>query len=153
MLNHIASCQSEAYQTYRQRFPDLPAIHLAIRYTLNQKLYPNRSMSVGPAPKPVTPRLELRWDGTAETAPDSPFLQMWQLFPALPTQPTQWLLVTATSETRKLKTVVLADGEIAQEGTKEYLWRSLQLMTQASEEATRELGTMVSEAVEQSRMR
>jgi hypothetical protein len=26
MLNHIASCQSEAYQTYRQRFPDLPAL-------------------------------------------------------------------------------------------------------------------------------
>jgi hypothetical protein len=78
---------------------------------------------------------------------------MWQLFPALPTQPTQWLLVTATSETRKLKTVVLADGEIAQEGTKEYLMRSLQLMTQASEEATRELGVLVSEAVEQSRMR
>jgi hypothetical protein len=153
MLTHIASCQSESYQAYRQRFPDLPAIHLAIRYTLSQKLYPNRSLSIGPAPKPVTPRLELRWDGTAETTPENPFLQIWQLFPALPTQPTQWLLVTVTSETQKLKTVVLEDGQIAQEGTKEYLMRSLQLMMADSDESTRELGTAVSEAVEQSRMR
>jgi hypothetical protein len=153
MLTHIAACQAEAYQAYRQRFPELPQSHFAIRYTLSQKLYPNRSMSIGPAPKPVTPRLELWWDGTAETAPENPFLQMWQLFPALPIQPTQWLLVTVTSETQKLKTVVLADGQIAQEGTKAYLMHSLQLMKQDSDEATRELGTAVSEAVEQSRMR
>jgi hypothetical protein len=62
-------------------------------------------------------------------------------------------LVTVTSETQRLKTVVLEDGRVAQEGTKEYLMRSLQLMTQAPEEATRELGRLVSEAVEQSRMR
>ncbi len=153
MLTHIAACQSEAYQLYRQRFPDLPPLHLAIRYTLSQKLYPNRSVFVGPATKAVTLRLELWWDGTVDTAPTGCFTQIWQLFPALPTHPTQCLLITATRETQKLKTIALADGRIAQEGTKAYLWQALRLMSQAPDASTCALGEMVSEAVEQSRMR
>ncbi len=153
MLNHIAACESEAYQLYRERYPSLSSVHLAIRYTLTQKLYPNRSTFIGPATKAVTPRLELWWDGTVATAPTGFFTQIWQLFPALPTHPTQCLLITATRETQKLKAVALADGRIAQEGTKEYLWQALRRMTQDLDASTRALGTMVSEAVEQGRMR
>jgi hypothetical protein len=150
MLNHIAACPFETYQAYRQRYPSLSALHLAIRYTLNQKLYPNRPISIGPATKETYPRLELLWSDTDETALlHNPFTQIWRSFPLLPTHPPHWLVVTATSETQKLKTIALADGRIAQEGTKEYLMRSLQLMTQLPDPYIRDLGTLVAEALEQ----
>jgi hypothetical protein len=154
ILTHIAACQSEAYQVYRQRYPSLPILPLAIRYTLNQKLYPNRPISVGLATKETYPRLELLWGGTDATTPPDRFLtQIWRSFPLLRSHPPQWLVVTATSETQKLKTIALEDGRIAQEGTKEYLERSLQQMTQSPQEYTRELGTLVLEALEQGRMK
>ncbi len=154
MLNHIAACQSETYQSYRQRFPSLSALHLAIRYTLNQKLYPNRPLSVGPATKDTYPRLELLAGGTDESAPsNNPFTQIWRSFPLLRSHPPQWLVITATSETQKLKTIALENGQIAEEGTKEYLWRSLQLMTHSPNAYTCELGTVISKALEQGLMK
>jgi hypothetical protein len=154
ILNPIAACQSETYQAYRQRYPSLSAIHLAIRYTLNQKLYPNRQVSIGPATRDAYPRLELLWSGMEKTTPsDSPFTQIWRSFPLLRLHPPQWLVITATSETQKLKMLTLEDGQIAQEGTKEYLMRSLQMMIDSSDEYTRDLGTLVSEALEQGCMK
>ncbi len=154
MLNHIAACQTETYQRYQQRFPALSALHLAIRYTLHQKLYPNRPLSVGPAAKDSYPRLEPMWGSTDETpSSDHFFTQIWRSFPLLRSHPPQWLVVTATSETQKLKTIALADGQLAEEGTKEYLLRALQLMTHSPNPDTRELGTLVSEALEQGRLK
>jgi hypothetical protein len=149
-LNHIESCSSEQYQTYRQRYPSLSAPHLAIRYTLTQKLYPNRSVSVGLAVKDQYPRIELLWGDTEEILPpDNPFAQIWRSFPPLPTHPPQWLVITVTTETQTLKTITLADGRIAQEGTREYLERALLRMSQRPDAYTHDLGILVAAALAQ----
>jgi hypothetical protein len=153
-LTLIEACASEPYQAYQQRFVFETALHTAIRYTLTQKLYPNRTFSIGPSAKDAYPRLELLWGGTAETTPpDHPFTQIWRIYPMIRMHPPQWLVMTATSETQKLKTLVLENGLRAQEGTKEYLMRSLQLMQTQPEEYTHDLGMLVAEAFEQGRMK
>jgi hypothetical protein len=153
-LTLIEACASEPYQAYQQRFVSETALYTAIRYTLTQKLYPNRTFSIGPSAKDAYPRLELLWGGTAETTPpDHPFTQIWRIYPMIRMHPPQWLVMTATSETQKLKTIVLENGQRAQEGTLEYLTRSLQLMQAQPDEYTHDLGTLVAEAFEQGRMK
>jgi hypothetical protein len=153
-LTLIETCTSERYQTYQQRFPSAPALHTAIRYTLTQKLYPNRTVTLGPSAKDAYPRLELMWGETeATTPPDHPFTQIWRVYPMLRAHPPQWLVITATDETQKLKTIVLENGHRAQEGTKEYLVRSLEQMQAQPDEYTHDLGTLVAEAFEQGRMK
>jgi hypothetical protein len=151
MLTHIAACRSEPYQAYRQRHAALPPLELAIRYTLTQKLYPNRPVSIGPAAQDAYPRLERLWGSTNATAlPDRPLNEVWRCYPMLRTHPPQWIVMTATSETRKLKAMVLEDGRIAQEGTRAYLERALRLMTrQSQDESTYDLGTLAIAALEQ----
>jgi hypothetical protein len=61
--------------------------------------------------------------------------------------------MTATSETQKLKTIALADGRLAQEGTREYLVRSLELMTQSADKYTHDVGAAVIEALAKKQMR
>jgi hypothetical protein len=153
-LTLIEACASEPYQAYQQRFVSETALHTAIRYTLTQKLYPNRTFSIGPCAKDAYPRLELMWGGTVETTPpDHPFTQIWRIYPMIRMHPPQWLVMTATSETQKLKTIVLENGQRAQEGTLEYLMRSLQQMQTQSDEYTHDLGMLVAEAFEQGRMK
>jgi hypothetical protein len=149
-LTHIADCQSEKYRTYRERYSTLPALQLAMQYTITQKLYPSRPFSIGPAEKIVHPRLELMWGSPHESAqPDAPLAQIWCIQPMLKFHPPQWLIIAITSETRKLNAIALEDGRMAQEGTREYLERSLQLMTEYPDEYAKELGKLVLEALEQ----
>jgi hypothetical protein len=153
-LSLIEACDSEQYQAYQQRFGSETALYIAIRYTLTLKLYPNRTFSIGPSAKDAYPRLELWWGGTEETTPpDHPVTQLWRIYPMIRKHQPQWLVVTATSETQKLKTIALADGRLAQEGTREYLLRSLFLMQAQPEEYTHDLGTLVAEACEQRRIK
>jgi hypothetical protein len=108
----------------------------------------------GPCAKDAYPRLELLWGGTEETTPsDHPFTQICRIYPMIRMHPPQWLVITATDETQKLKTIVLENGQRAQEGTKEYLVRSLQLMQAQPDEYTHDLGMLVAEAFEQGRMK
>jgi hypothetical protein len=153
-LTLIEACASERYQAYQQRFVSETDLYIAIRYTLTQKLYPNRTFSIGPCAKDARPRLELIWGGTEETTPpDHPFTQLWRIFPLLRGHSPQWLVVTATSETQKLKTIALGDGRMAQEGTREYLVRSLERMQAQPDAYTHDVGTLVAEGFEQGRMK
>jgi hypothetical protein len=153
-LTHIAACQSEKYRTYRERYPSLPEVQLAMQYTITQKLYPGRPFSVGLAAKVVHPRLELLWGSPHESArPDDPLAQIWCIQPMLKFHPPQWIVIAITSETRKLNAIALEDGRMAQEGTREYLARSLQIMTQHPDEYTNDLGKLVLEALEQGRVK
>jgi hypothetical protein len=154
-LTLIETCSSERYQAYQQRFcADETALDIAIRYALTQKLYPNRTFSIGPCAKDAYPRLELLWGGTAETTPPNhPFTQLWRIFPMIRMHSPQWLVMTATSETQRLKTIALADGRLAQEGTREYLVRSLELMTQSADKYTHDVGAAVIEALAKKQMR
>jgi Helix-turn-helix of DDE superfamily endonuclease/DDE superfamily endonuclease len=130
----ITACQSEKYRTYRERYPSLPALQLAMQYTITQKLYPGRPFSVGPAEKVVHPRLELLWGSPHESAQsDDPLAQIWCIQPMLKFHPPQWIVIAITSETRKLNAIALEKGRMAQEGTREYLLRSLQLMIEHPE--------------------
>jgi hypothetical protein len=153
-LTHIAACQSEKYKAYRQRYRSLPALPLAMQYTITQKLYPGRPFSVGLAAKVVHPRLELLWGSPHESArPDDPLAQIWCIQPMLKFHPPQWIVIAITSETRKLNAIALEDGRMAQEGTREYLVRSLQIMVENPDEYTNDLGKLVLEALEQGRVK
>jgi hypothetical protein len=153
MLTHIAACQSEPYQVYRQRHSALPPLELAIRYTLTQKLYPNHPVSIGPAAQDIYACLERLWGSTNATALPDIHLhlnEIWCCHPQQHNDPPQWLVITTTSETRKLKATVLEDGSIAQEGTRAYLERSLRLMTrQSQDEYAYDIGTLAIAALEQ----
>jgi hypothetical protein len=63
--------------------------------------------------------------------------------------PPTWHVITITSETQKLKTIALEEGRFAQEGTREYLVRSLDLITQSPDKYTHDVSTAVREALEQ----
>jgi hypothetical protein len=153
-LTHIAACQSEKYRTYRERYPSLPALQLAMQYTITQKLYPGRPFSVGLAAKVVHPRLELLWGSPHESAQsDDPLAQIWCIQPMLKFHPPQWIVIAITSETRKLTAIALEDGRMAQEGTREYLARSLQIMVENPDEYTSDLGKLIAEALEQGRVK
>jgi hypothetical protein len=154
ILSHIAPCQSEKYSAYHQRKQDRPALKLIIEYAITQKLYPQRPVFIGFAPKAIYPRLELLWGQTDETILNpSPLNQIWCIYPMLRTDPPQWLIIAATNDTQPLKTIFLENGQIAQEGTYEYLARSLHLMAQSEEEYTQAISQRVTEALEHRRIR
>jgi hypothetical protein len=99
-------------------------------------------------------RLEILWGGTEETSsPNHPFTQTWRIYPILWAHPPTWHVITITSEAQKLKTIALEEGCFAQEGTREYLVRSLDLMTQSPDKYTHDVGTAVIEALEQAQVR
>jgi hypothetical protein len=154
ILSHIASCDSEKYKTYHQRKPDRPALKLIIEYTITQKLYPQRPVFIGVAPKPVYPRLELLWGQTDDTSIESsPLNQIWCIYPMMRTDPPQWLIVAATTDTQPLRSIPLENGQIAQEGTREYLCHTLHLMTECKDEYTQALSNRVTEALENRRIK
>jgi hypothetical protein len=77
LLSHICPSHSEKYQSYHQRNTERPAQKRIIEYTLTQKLYPNRPVFIGTAPKPLYPRLELLWgEGDEATMKPNPLTQI-----------------------------------------------------------------------------
>jgi hypothetical protein len=154
ILSPIASCDSEKYKTYHQRKPDRPVQKLIIEYTLTQKLYPQRSVFIGFAPKAVYPRLELLWGQTDNTSVNAnPLNQIWCIYPMMRTDPPQWIVIAATTDTQPLKTIPLENGQIAEEGTLAYLERSLHLMSQSEDPYTLGLSKLVTEAIEYRRIK
>jgi hypothetical protein len=146
-LSHIASCASEKYKTYHQRQPDRPVQKLIIEYTITQKLYPHRPVFIGVAPKAVYPRLELLW-GNDDTPTECSLLkQIWCIYPMMRTDPPQWIIMAATSDSQPLQSILLENGQIAQEGTLAYLARSLHLMGECEDEYTQTLSKRVTEAI------
>jgi hypothetical protein len=152
ILSHIAPCQSEKYQTYRQRQPDRPALKLIIEYAITQKLYPQRPVFIGIAAKAVYPRLELLW-GQSDDTPTNPLNQIWCIYPMMRTDPPQWLIIAVTTATQPLKKIPLENGQIAQEGTYEYLERSLYLMSKSEDEYTQVISQRVTEALAHRRIK
>jgi hypothetical protein len=150
-LSHVESCRSDKYQTYQKRNPERSGPSCFIEYAITQKLHSNNPVSIGPAFKAVYPRLELLWGHADE--PSMPLTQIWRIYPMLRNDPVQWLLIAATTDTQRLKTIALENGQVAQEGSSEYLGRSLQLMAQNLDEYTQMLAGLVTEAVEQKRVK
>jgi hypothetical protein len=154
ILSHIASCDGEKYKTYHQRKPDRPALKRIIEYAITQKLYPQRPVFIGIAAKAVYPRLELLWGQTDDSFLNpNPLTQIWCIYPMMRTDPPQWLIIAATTDTQPLKTILLENGQIAQEGTYEYLERSLHLMSQSEDEYTQAISQRVTEALAHRRLK
>jgi hypothetical protein len=151
LLAHVESCRSDKYQAYQKRNPERSGPSCFIEYAITQKLHSNKPVSIGPASKAVYPRLELLWGHADE--PSMPLTQIWRIYPMLRNDPVQWLIIAATTDTQRLKTIALENGQIAQEGSSEYLGRSLQLMAQNLDEYTQMLAGLVTEAVEQKRVK
>jgi hypothetical protein len=147
ILSHIAPCDSEKYKTYHQRKPDRPLLKLIIEYTITQKLYPQRPVFIGIATKPMYPRLELLWGSDDTPTNASPLKQIWCIYPMMRTDPPQWLIIAATTDTQPLRSITLENGQIAQEGTLAYLERSLHLMSKSEDEYTQTLSKRVTEAI------
>ncbi len=154
ILTLIDSCKSEKYTSYLKRKQRSDEQNLFVGYTITQKLYPNRSIFIGEAPKAVFPRLECLWGHTDEpTMQPNPFTQIWCIYPMIRTDSAQWIVIAGTTDHQPLKTIALENGKMAQEGTYEYLLRSLFLMAQSEDEYTQALAGLVSEAVEQKRVK
>jgi hypothetical protein len=153
ILSHIAPCDSEKYKAYRQRKSERPELKRIIEYTITQKLYPQRPVFIGAAPKPVSPRLELLWGSDDTPTNASPLNQIWCIYPMMRTDPPQWLIIAATTDTQPLRTITLENGQIAQEGTHEYLCHALHLMTECKDEYTQALSKHVTEAIEYRRIK
>ncbi len=151
ILSHIAPCDSEKYKTYHQRKLDRPTLKLIIEYAITQKLYPQRPVFIGITTKAVYPRLELLW-GQSDT-PTNSLNQIWCIYPMMRTDPPQWLIIAATTDTQPLKNIPLENGQIAQEGAYEYLERSLHLMSQSDDEYTQVISQRVTEALEKRRIK
>jgi hypothetical protein len=148
ILSHIASCNSEKYKAYQRKRERSDLKHI-IKYTITQKLYPQRPVFIGAAPKPVYPRVEMLWGENDESAAIANSLtQIWCIYPMMRTDPPQWLVVAATTDTQPLKTIALENGQIAEEGSLEYLRRSLHLMFQSEDPHTLNLSKLVTEALE-----
>jgi hypothetical protein len=153
-LSRIESCHLAKYQNYRQSHKDGLDQTRFVEYAITQKLYPNRPFSIGPASTPAYPRLEWLWG-----AMDSPILphnlltQIWRIFPMNRTDPPQWLIIAATVDGESLNIIALEKGQMVQEGTSEYLVRSLQLMSQTDDDYTCTLSKLVREAFEQKRLK
>jgi hypothetical protein len=153
VLSHIASCDSEKYKAY-QRKREGRELKLIVEYTITQKLYPQRPVFIGMAPKPVYPRLELLWGENDEpTLNPNPLTQIWRIYPMMRTDPPQWVVIAATTDTQPLKTIALENGQIAEEGTLEYLEQSLHLMAQSEDQYTHGLSKLVTEALEHKRVK
>jgi hypothetical protein len=71
----------------------------------------------------------------------------------LRTDPPVWLIIAATTATQPLRTIILENGQIAQEGSYEYLQQSLHLMRQSKDEYTHALGERVTEALGNKRIK
>jgi hypothetical protein len=154
ILSHIASCRSEKYSAYHQRKQDRPELKLIIEYAITQKLYPQRPIFIGFAPKAVYPRLELLWGQIDESILNpSPLNQIWCIYPMMRTDPPQWLIMAATTDAQPLKTITLENGLIAEEGTLAYLERSLYLMGESEDEYTLTLSKRVTEALADKRVK
>ena len=69
------------------------------------------------------------------------------------TDPPQWLIIAATTDTQPLKTIRLESGQIAQEGTYEYLERSLHLMSESEDEYSQAISQRVNEALAHRRIK
>jgi hypothetical protein len=153
-LSRIESCHSVKYQSYRQSYKEGLDLTHFVKYAITQKLYPNRPISIGPAPTPAYPRLEWLWGAMdLPTLPHNPLNQIWRIFPMSRTDPPQWLIIAATVDGESLKSIGLENGQVVQEGTSEYLGRSLQLMSQTDDEYTCTLSRLVREAFEQKRVK
>lgn len=145
----VETFRAAKYQAYSRRHSDIPEHTRFVEYVLTQKLYPNRSVFIGSAPRAVHPRMEVLWGHEHEPSMSyNPFSQIWCVYPILKTDAPQWLIIAATTGNQRLKTVALENGQIAQEGTSEYLTQSLQLMVQNTDDYTSTLGRLVSEAYE-----
>jgi hypothetical protein len=148
-LTLVTSCQNPKFKTYCQRRSTQSILRLIIEYTITQKLYPQRPVFIGAAPKAVFPRLEQLW---SDSDP-SPLRQIWRVFPMNRADAPQWLILAATTDTQPLQTLTLENGKIAQEGTDDYLQRSLHLMAQSDDDYTQTLSHLVTEASEQKRIK
>jgi hypothetical protein len=153
ILSHIAPCDSEKYKAYRQRKSERPELKRIIEYTITQKLYPQRPVFIGAAPKRLYPRLELLWGESDDSAIHNPVTQIWCVYPMMRTDPPQWLIVAATTATQPLRSIPLENGQIAQEGTYEYLERALYLMAQSKDEYIHALAELVTEALRNKRIK
>jgi hypothetical protein len=145
ILSHITSCEGEKYKAYCLGRPEHPWFKLMIEYTITQKLYPQRPVFRGAAARPVYPSLELLWGDDAMTLDG--LTQIWCIYPMMRTDPPQWLVIAATSDTQGLRTMALADGRVAQEGTYAYLNCVLEGMAQGEDEYVQGLSGRVSEAL------
>lgn len=151
ILSHITFCEGEKYKAYCLRRREAPWFKLMIEYTITQKLYPQRPVFVGAAVKAVYPRLELLW-GDELTVPDG-LTQIWCVYPMMRTDPPQWLIVAASSDTQPLQAIALENGQIAQEGSYEYLNRALDGMAQSENEYAQGLSHRVGDALEDGRVK
>ena len=150
LLAYVDSCGSDKYLTYQKRNPERSGPNCFVEYAITQKLYPNRPVSIGPASQAVYPCLELLWNDTDEASiPHTALTQIWRIYPMLRHDPVQWFIIAATTDTQCLKTIALENGQIAQEGTSEYLRQSLQMMAQHPDEYTQTLVGLATEAIEQ----
>jgi hypothetical protein len=69
------------------------------------------------------------------------------------TDPPQWLIIADTTDTQPLRSIPLENGQIAEEGTREYLCHTLHLMTECEDEYTQALSNRVTEAMEYRRIK
>jgi hypothetical protein len=154
VLSRIESCHVAKYQNYRQSHKDGLDPMRFVEYAITQKLYPNRPLSIGPASTPAYPRLEWLWGAMNQpTLPHNPLTQIWRIFPMNRTDPPQWLIIAATVDGESLNIIALEKGQMVQEGTSEYLGRSLQLMSQTDDDYTCTLSKLVREAFEKKRVK
>jgi hypothetical protein len=148
-LTLVTSCQNPKYKTYCQRRSTRSILSLIIEYTITQKLYPQRPVFIGAAPRAVFPRLEQLWSDSDPSL----LRQIWRVFPMNRADAPQWLILTATTDTQPLQTLTLENGNMVQEGTSDYLQRSLHLMAQSDDDYTQTLSQLVTEGLEQKRIK
>ena len=154
LLTLISSCQDEKYQAYLQRKRTQQIQHKFVEYTITQKLYPQRPIFIGPAPKSVHPRLELLWGDAEELTLDlNPFAQIWCIYPINRTDPPRWIIIAATTNHQPLHMMTLADGKTAQEGSNAYLKEGLARMASSEDEYTHILGDLVTTALERKQVK
>ena len=93
------------------------------------------------------------WEEPDEPTLNPNFLtQIWCFYPMLRGHPPLWLIIAATT-TQPLRTMTLENGQIAQEGSYEYLEHSLYLMCQSNDEYIHALGKRVTEALGNKRIK
>ncbi len=154
LITLISSCQDEKYQAYLQRKRTQQTEHKFVEYTITQKLYPQRPIFIGPAQKSVHPRLELLWgDAEEPTLDPNPFAQIWCIYPINRTDPPRWIIIAATTEHQPLRTLTLADGQTAQEGSQPYLNEGLSRMALSEDEYTHILGDLIVAALERKQVK
>lgn len=113
-----------------------------------KKLYPQRPIFLGSAPKPVFPRLERLWDGPGDSSmPESRLGETWCIYPMIRTDPVVWLILAITVGAESLRTITIEDGRLAEEGTKIYLQHALAEMRKSDNSYSRQLAEQVSQAL------